>query len=187
MDRLADVLERVGGELDAASRQIFRPDMAETSGDRRHDTELRDVLRQIGRSGELVSKLRDSLLGVSRIAGFVIDSAGEKLKPQVQNRFKTLRQDLQSLNDYDSQLTNKVQFLLDATLGFINIQQNNTIKFLTVASVVGIPPTLVASVYGMNFEHMPELHWALGYPYALGLIVLTAVIPLIWFKIKGWV
>ena len=101
-------------------------------------------------------------------------------------RFTTLRQDLQSLNDYDAQLTSKVQFLLDATLGFINIQQNNGIKVLTVASIVGIPPTLIASIYGMNFKNMPELNWEYGYPYGLTLIVLSAVLPLLWFKRKGW-
>ena len=105
-----------------------------------------------------------------------------ELKP----RLETLRQDVASLNDYDAHLLNKVQLLLDATLGLINIDQNNIIKVLTIVSVVGVPPTLVASMYGMNFEHMPELHWAWGYPYGLALIALSAILPLLWFKWRGW-
>ena len=91
-----------------------------------------------------------------------------------------------SLNDYDAYLINKVQLLLDTTLGLINVEQNNIIKVLTVVSVVGVPPTLVASMYGMNFKAMPELDWALGYPYALAMIVLSAILPLLWFKVRGW-
>jgi magnesium transporter len=97
-----------------------------------------------------------------------------------------VRQDVASLSDYDAHLVNKVQLLLDATLGLINIEQNNIIKVLTVVSVVGVPPTLVASMYGMNFKHMPELDWAWGYPYGLALIVISAVGPLLWFKLRGW-
>ncbi len=98
-----------------------------------------------------------------------------------------MRQDVASLNDYDVQITGKVQFLLDATLGFINIQQNNVIKVLTVASIVGIPPTLIASIYGMNFKGMPELTWAWGYPYGLTVIALSAILPLVWFWRRGWI
>jgi magnesium transporter len=104
----------------------------------------------------------------------------------VKPRLETLRQDVASLNDYDAHLLNKVQLLLDATLGLINIDQNNIIKVLTIVSVVGVPPTLVASMYGMNFKHMPELDWAWGYPYGLALIVLSAILPLLWFKWRGW-
>ncbi len=83
-------------------------------------------------------------------------------------------------------MTDNNQFLLDAALGLINIEQNNTFRILTVVSVVGVPPTLVASMYGMNFKHMPELDWAYGYPYALALILMSAVLPLLYFRIKGW-
>jgi magnesium transporter len=94
--------------------------------------------------------------------------------------------DIASLNDYETHLTNNVQLLLDATLGLISIEQNNIIKVLTIVSVVGVPPTLVASMYGMNFRHMPELDWAWGYPYGLILIALSAILPLLWFKLRGW-
>src|SRR6202162_2521337 len=100
---------------------------------------------------------------------------------------ETVRQDVASLSDYDGHLLNKVQLLLDATLGLINIEQNNIIKVLTIVSVVGVPPTLVASLYEMNFQSMPELDCAWGYPYALALIVLSAVLPLFWFQMAGMV
>ena len=99
---------------------------------------------------------------------------------------KAIRSDVVSLTDYEAHLAGKVQFLLDATLGFINVEQNEIVKTLTIASVVGIPPVLVAGVYGMNFRSMPELGWPLGYPMALGLIVVSALVPLWWFKRRGW-
>ena len=102
-------------------------------------------------------------------------------------RLDITRQDVASLSDYDEHITNKVQLLLDATLGLINVEQNNIIKVLTIVSVVGIPPTLIASMYGMNFKGMPEYDWAWGYPYALAMIALSAVLPLVWFKWRGWI
>jgi magnesium transporter len=102
---------------------------------------------------------------------------------EVKRNLETLRLDIVSLNDYDAHLSNNVQLLLDATLGLINIEQNNIIKVLTIVSVVGVPPTLVASMYGMNFRHMPELDWAWGYQYGLALIALSAILPLLWFSL----
>jgi magnesium transporter len=99
---------------------------------------------------------------------------------------KAIRADIASLTDYEAHLSAKVQFLLDATLGFINIEQNEIVKTLTIASVVGIPPVLVAGIYGMNFRVMPELTWAFGYPLAVGLIVVSALVPLLWFKRRRW-
>ncbi len=101
-------------------------------------------------------------------------------------RMKAIRADVASLTDYEAHLSGKVQFLLDATLGFINIEQNEIVKTLTVASVVGIPPVLVAGIYGMNFRQMPELGWRYGYPFAIILIIVSAIIPLAWFKRRGW-
>ena len=108
------------------------------------------------------------------------------LPEAMRSRLETVRHDLLSLSDYDNYLVNKVQLLLDATLGLINVEQNNIIKVLTVVSVVGVPPTLVASMYGMNFKHMPELDWAWGYQWGLALIAITAIAPLLWFKWRGW-
>jgi magnesium transporter len=189
VDRMADVLERIGADLDTASQRIFRVDTAVRGRARRparEDADLREMLRQIGRGGDLASKVRDSLLSLARIVPYVVGMAASWLPSEVKPRLKTLRQDIASLSDYDGHLTNKVQLLLDATLGLINIEQSNIIKVMTVVSVVGVPPTLVASMYGMNFVDMPELHWAWGYPFGLMLILLSAVCPLLWFKMRGW-
>jgi magnesium transporter len=101
-------------------------------------------------------------------------------------RFETIRRDIASLDEFETRLSENVQFLLDAALGLISIEQNNVFRVLTVVSVVGVPPTLIASMYGMNFKHMPELDWIYGYPYGLSLITLSALVPIVFFKIKGW-
>jgi magnesium transporter len=187
IDRIADVLESVGGDLDQISQRVFRmDDAAARRRPAREDADLREVLRRIGRDGDLASKIRDSLLGLGRIVPYVLVVSANWLPAELKPRLETQRQDVLSLNDYDAHLTNKVQLLLDATLGLINIEQNNIIKVLTVVSVVGVPPTLVASLYGMNFHDMPELSWAYGYPYGLTMIFLSAVVPLAWFKLRGW-
>ena len=189
IDRMADVLEHIGEELDDVSHRIFRAEVARTDKTRRparESADLREVLRRIGRGGDLASKIRDSLLGMGRIVPYVTSLTATWLPVELKPRLTTLRDDIVSLNDYAAFLTNKVQLLLDATLGLINIEQNNIIKVLTIVSVVGVPPTLIASMYGMNFRHMPELDWAWGYPYGLALIALSAVCPLLWFKWRGW-
>jgi len=101
-------------------------------------------------------------------------------------RLQTVGRDIASLTDFENHLANKVQFLLDAVLGFINTEQNEIFKVLTIASVVGIPPTLIASMYGMNFKYMPELSWTWGYAYGLTLIAISTVLPILWFKSRGW-
>jgi magnesium transporter len=188
VDRMADVLEQVGADLDMVSHRIFRDSTAHSGKRRpaREDADLRVLLRRIGRAGDLASKIRDSLLGIGRIAPYVGSIAAVWLPAEVKPHIETLRQDVASLSDYDMHLVSKVQLLLDATLGLINIEQNNIIKVLTVVSVVGVPPTLVASMYGMNFRHMPELDWAWGYAWGLALILLSAIGPLLWFKLRGW-
>lgn len=186
IDRLADVLEREGDGLDRASHRIFRHGGKGAPPPRHADAELRAVLRNVGHAGDLISKIRDTLLGLGRILPFVQLMAKDWIPAEMRPRFKTMRADIQSLTDYDAHLANKVQFLLDATLGYISIEQNNIIRVLTVVSVVGVPPTFVASMYGMNFEGMPELHWHFGYLYALTLILLSAVLPLVWFRVRGW-
>ena len=185
VDRLADVLEIVGGQLDEVSTRIFHTDEHDKS--RQADQRLRGLLKSIGRQGDTVSVLRTSLLGLSRMVLFVdhaFDTGGETV---LCARLRTIGRDLQSLTEYDSQITSKVQFLLDATLGLINVEQNNGIRILTVVSLVGIPPTLIASIYGMNFKDIPELSWSFGYWYALALMVASVVLPLAWFRRVGWI
>src|ERR1700732_5215034 len=188
-DRLADVLERIAEEMDTLSHRLFRIPAAQTMRRRppaRESADLRVILRRVGGYGDLVSKLRDRLVGVGRIAPYFASARAQWLTSAPKRRLDTLRQDVASLSDYDTHLVNKVQLLLDATLGLINVEQNNIIKVLTIVSVVGVPPTLVASIYGMNFKGMPELDWSWGYPYGLAMIAVSAVLPLLWFKWRGW-
>lgn len=187
IDHLADVLEHVGTDLGTLSRQIFQPGDSKRHNAAMADKQLRLTLRDVGLAGERVSNIRDSLLGVNRILMYVGDVAAGWIPNELLPRFTTLRHDVTSLTDYDNQITNKIQFLLDATLGFINIEQAQGIKVLTVVSVVGVPPTLMASIYGMNFKNMPELQWEHGYAYGIVVIILSAVLPLIWFKNRGWI
>ena len=184
VDRLADVLEHVGADLDAMSRRVFRGEQTRV---RRADLKLQAALRGVGQAGERLSNIRDSLLGLQRLVSYTCETVAAWIEEAERPRFAVLRQDIASLAEYDGRLSDKVQFLLDATLGFINIEQNNGIKVLTVVSVVGVPPTLLASIYGMNFKNMPELQWHYGYAYGLTMIVLSAVVPLLWFWRRGWV
>jgi len=186
VDRLADVLEQLGAELDAVSAEVFDLGAGGRAPSRRRDAFLQRTLADVGRKGTHISQLRDGLLGVGRIVRFVAETAAGWLHESELRRLKILERDIASLSDYDTQLTNKIQFLLDATLGFINIEQNNTIKVLTVVSIVGIPPTFIASLYGMNFKNMPELGWTYGYPYGLSLIALSIIVPLVIFWRRGW-
>ncbi len=179
VDRAADGLERAGGDCDALTREAFRA--RESKGE-----DLRRALQRTGNVANRTSHIRDELLGVGRIAAFVTESVQPGAPPIHAGRMKAVRSDIASLTEYETRVSGNVQFLLDATLGFINIEQNEIVKTLTIASVVGIPPVLVAGIYGMNFRVMPELSWSLGYPMALVLIVVSAIIPLAWFKKRGW-
>jgi magnesium transporter len=171
-DRLADVRAAVLG-TDKQSREA-----------RRKAPDLQDTLRRIGRVGDLATKARDSLLGLNRIAVF-LNAQGE-MKKDIKARIKTLSRDLGSITDHANFLAGKVNFLLDATLGLINIEQNAIIKIFTVAAVAFLPPTLIASIYGMNFDFMPELKWHYGYLVAIGLMILSAVLPMWYFRRRGW-
>jgi magnesium transporter len=144
-------------------------------------------LKSIGREGEITSRARDSAHSLGRLLTFLAHAANEgKEDKLVKARIRTAARDVASLTDHVSFLSNKIVFLLDATLGMINIEQNNIIKIFSIAAVVFLPPTLVASAYGMNFEFMPELKWAFGYPLAILLMVVSAVVPYLFFKWKGW-
>jgi magnesium transporter len=190
-DRLADVLEQAQADMEGVSRDIFgkRANAAggagrRTGSVRRKGTDLQEMLRRIGRGGDVATKARDSLLGLSRIALFL--TAQADVKKETKTRIKTLSRDIGSITDHAQFLAGKVNFLLDATLGLINIEQNAIIKIFTVAAVAFLPPTLIASIYGMNFEFMPELHWAHGYLFAVGLMILSAIVPMWFFRRRGW-
>lgn len=192
VDSLADALEDMASELDSLSTRIFDFDVRgaerrrlESPPPRRRDLALRRILRGISNRGKVLGKIRASLLGLERIVPFVA-AACDGLGLPEDGRFDTIKRDIESLDEFETRLAENVQFLLDAALGLINIEQNNVFRVLTVVSVVGVPPTLIASMYGMNFKHMPELEWTYGYPYALGLIVLSALAPIVYFRIRGW-
>ena len=184
VDRLADVLERASTDVVGISHDIFHPSEKKAS---KRDRDFQLVLRRIGRKEDLVSKIQDSLLTLQRLSGFLSNATikGKGFR-DIRPRIKTLSRDILSLSDHASFQTQKINFLLDATLGMINIEQNAIIKIVSVAAVVFLPPTLVASVYGMNFELMPELKWPLGYPFALVLMIVSAVLPFWFFRRKGW-
>ena len=186
VDRGADVLEGLRGDLDQISRKVFRGNPTHRSHTARSTNALRMALSATGAIGERVSQARDVLLGVGRIASFASDIGKEWITSEFEVRLRAVLKDVASLNEYEAHLSGKVQFLLDAILGYITIEQNDLFKVLTIASVVGIPPTLIAGIYGMNFKFMPELDWTFGYPFGLAVILISAVIPLIWFKWRGW-
>jgi magnesium transporter len=179
VDRAADALERAGNECDSLSHDVFHGRDAKSANSRA-------ALQKIGHIAHQTSHTRDELLGIARIVGFVTQSVLPDVLLVNAGRMKAIGTDIASLTEYETRLSTKVQFALDATLGFINIEQNEIVKTLTIASVVGIPPVLVAGIYGMNFHVMPELEWTLGYPMALVLIVVTGLLPLLWFKKRGW-
>ena len=182
IDRSADILERIGAEIDQISRSIFEPD--EGAGPPSYN----DVLKALGRKGDLTSKVRESLVSIGRLLLFLANEAeGLRWAKDARLQLKAMQRDVGSLSDHATYLNNKVTFLLEAMLGVVNIQQNNIIKLFSVAAVVLMPPTLIASIYGMNFHHnMVELDWAYGYPSALLLMVASAVVPYFIFKWKKW-
>jgi magnesium transporter len=187
VDRQADALEQVRADLDTISHRIFRMGVEEASGRKQEDALLRHTLGTLGKIGDLISHVRETQVGAARIVPYVEATAVDWLPKELAPRLATLRADIASVSDFDTHLNDKLQFLLDATLGFISIAQNNVMKVLTVVSIVGIPPTLIAGIYGMNFKNMPELDWAWGYPYGLAVIVASAILPLLVFRWRGWV
>lgn len=179
VDRLADIMEHAAADLEGLSNIVFA-----SPEDVSHDQDHRAVLQRIGRVGNLSGKAKDSLLNLHRLGLFL--STQTRLKKDSKTRLKTISRDIVSITEHANFIANKVTFLLDATLGMISLEQNNIIKIFSVAAVAFLPPTLIASIYGMNFDVMPELSWQFGYPLAIGLMVLSAVIPLLYFKRKGW-
>jgi len=188
IDYGADRLEELRAEALKISQRIFHKEMQDLQRNKvaKVNRMLRETLVEIGDMGERLSHIRDTLLVLQRAIPFVSEHGDGWLEGLVKARLKMAGSDVQSLNDYEIHLTDKLQFLLDADLGFIATEQNDLFKVLTIASVVGIPPVLVAGVYGMNFHYMPELAWPDGYPFGLAMIVLSGLLPLLWFKWKGW-
>jgi magnesium transporter len=183
IDRAADILERAGADIDKISHDIFEPEGRRAN----RSITYQYIFKRIGRKGDLTSKVRESLVSIGRLVTFLSAvMEGVKWTKDMREQLKTMQRDVASLTDHASYLSNKITFVLDAMLGVVNLEQNNIIKLFSVMAVVLMPPTLIASIYGMNFKIMPELEWAHGYPYALVLMLAAAIVPYYIFKLKKW-
>lgn len=184
--RMGDTLERVGRDLEHLSREIFRRKAKD--GKTGLNRDFQSVIVRLGAEGDLLAMVRESLVSLNRLLAYhtVTGKASHAHNKDAAAWVADLTRDATALSDHTSYLTNKINFLLDATLGLINLEQNQIIKLFSIAAVVLLPPTLVATVYGMNFKAMPELDLWFGYPLALSLMVITAVIPFVWFRRRGW-
>ncbi|WP_419319834.1 magnesium transporter CorA family protein [Caulobacter sp. ErkDOM-E] len=177
VDRTADILERTASEVEAQSRAIFS---------RPRGGAFEQILNRLGRAQNINAKARDSLVSLARLLSFASLADQFEGDRELRDHLKSLQRDVQSITDHSSYVSSNITFLLDAALGLINIEQNAIFKIFSVFSAVFLPPTLIAGVYGMNFEHMPELRWMEGYPMALGMMFAAGIGPLLWFKRKGW-
>ncbi|WP_395332171.1 magnesium transporter CorA family protein [Novosphingobium sp. BL-8H] len=186
VDRAADHLEHASEVISQASQSLFFEDTFR-SGLGRETRKIREIMRNMGQASDRASRVRYAFLSIGRMVSFVLDRCTPELDQALQDRFEALQHDIASLDEFETSLGGRIQLLQDAATAFISIEQNDVVKVLTVASVVGIPPVLVVGVYGMNFHVMPELGWPLGYPFALILCLLSALVPYLWFKWRDWI
>ncbi len=182
-DRSAEILETAERKVDGISRQVFAPNAR--SGQRGRAFP-QAILFHIGEEQRLVAKTRDSLASLYRLLTFFYALPVLQEDKDIRELCRTITRDVQSLSEHANFVSGNITFLLDASLGFINLEQNAIIKIFSIASVVFLPPTLAASIYGMNFKIMPELEWTFGYPFALCVMVVSAVVPFFFFRWKGW-
>ena len=182
INRVADVIERVATDLDAASVEVFSASRKQRGAFR----DFRKTLERLGQNGELISKARESLVSLGRMLTFVQQSTTVPMPDEVRGRLRILSRDVLAMSDHASFLGTKVSFILDATLGLINIDQNNILKIFSVVTVFLLPPSVIGAIYGMNFEHIPGAHEPWGFWAALGVMLVSAIAPFLYFKQKGW-
>ncbi len=183
VDRLADGIEHVGKDVDAISRQAFR--RVRTNNQQRiSNLALQSLLFRLGSAQDALSKARESSVSLSRALGFLAFAAPPTAN--MSDHVKSLVRDLGSLSDHANFMGTNINFLLDAALGLISIEQNAVLKIFSVSAIIFMPPTLIAGIYGMNFDFLPELHWIAGYPFALGLMIASAILPYLFFRWRGW-
>lgn len=183
IERQADLIERLQHQTEVISHQIFEITRHDYTREKRHAISL----KEIGKVSVTASRVRDSLVSLSRLLTYFRNFTMEqKAEATVRQRIKTAQQDVQSLGTYVDHISSRLTFLMDATIGLIGIEQNQIIKLFSVAAVMLMPPTLIASVYGMNFKHMPELDYTWSYPVVIGTMIVSAIVPFIYFKYKGW-
>jgi magnesium transporter len=181
IDRAAEILGSLGRRIEILSREIFD---SERKGVRR-TAGFRAAIKALGRKGDILSKVRESMVTIERMLLFL--SAGPAhLRSHEAAEWRAKIDDVRSIQEHATFLSGKVQFLLDATLGLVSIEQNDVFKFLATLSGILLPPTLIGAIYGMNFEAMPELNWAYGYPMALSLMLLAGLGPYLFMRWKRW-
>ena len=185
VDRAADQLEHVSEMIASVSRTVFYTDL-DAKGVNRETAILRHSIIKLGRAYDRASRVRYMFLSLGRMASFLADRCEMHVDDGLAARLQSVIHDIASLDEFEISLSARTQFLQDAANSLISIEQNDVVKVLTVASVVGIPPVLVVGIYGMNFHNMPELEWRWGYPMALGLCLITTLIPYLWFKWRKW-
>ncbi|WP_280191419.1 magnesium/cobalt transporter CorA [Delftia sp. PS-11] len=172
----ADTLESIYDHLEQASKMVLSGDVT--------DDVAREVLGAIARQEDLNGRIRRNVMDTRRAVSFMMRS--KMLNAEQFEEARQILRDIESLDSHTAFLFDKINFLMDATVGFININQNKIIKIFSVASVALLPPTLIASVYGMNFKFMPELEWEFGYAYVILLMIMSAVGPMLYFRKRGW-
>jgi magnesium transporter len=183
IQRQADLIEKLQDGVESLAPQIFGQDGESKSQGRRLDV----MLKNIGKQGDVTSRTQESATSLHRTLLYFTDAVRERGEdPKIVSRIESADRDILSLAEQLRFVASRTAFLLDATLGMISTEQNQIIKLFSVMAVMLMPPTLVASVYGMNFKNMPELEWAHGYPMALGLMFISGLIPYIYFRRKGW-
>jgi magnesium transporter len=177
IDRLADVLEATGKEVETIADQIFSDERG---------SKFRPLLHRLAKSQKSEARSRESLVSLGRLIGFAALADQISARSDAKAQLDSMQRDVQALADHATHLSDEMTFLLDAATGLINVEQNDIMKLFSVAAVLLMPPTLIAGVYGMNFKHMPELDWVYGYPFALFLMLITFVVPILWFRRRGW-
>ena len=172
----ADALEGIYDSLEKVSARVLKQEV--------NDQAAGEALNAIAREEDLNGRIRRNVMDTRRAVSFMMRS--RMLNAEQFEEARQILRDIDSLDSHSTFLFDKINFLMNATVGFININQNKIIKIFSVASVALLPPTLIASIYGMNFKAMPELDWHLGYPFAIGLMIASVAAPLIYFRRKGW-
>lgn len=184
IDRLADELENAGRELEAISNRIFERRTRERR--RKPERRYEAIMLRIGAVQRLLARLRESSVSGSRMLGFLAACDSVNRHESQLRHIQSLIADARALDDHSDFLAENLNFLLDASLGMIALEQNLVMKIFSVVAVVLMPPTLLAGIYGMNFKHMPELQWLYGYPWAILLMLASAILPYLWARRKGW-
>jgi len=185
IERIADVIERVSADIDTASAEIFNRGVEREKNRRRRTQDFRKLLEHIGQSGDLIAKARESLASLARLLAFV-QQATVNMPAEPRERLSTLSKDVVAMSDHAGFLGTNLTFILDATLGMINIDQNNILKIFSVVTVLLLPPSVIGALFGMNFTHIPALQHPWGFWGALAAMVASSALPFLWFRRRGW-